>query len=391
MAKMRFRTPWRKWIKECIGTASASVLVNGSPTAEFPLKRGLRQGDSLSPFIFLLAVEGLNVLMKAVVDSQLFTGYCFGALNGLSVSHFQFAEDTLLLGKKNWANVRALRAVLVLFESVSGLKVNFNKSMLSGINISDSWLGAAATVLNCRMGRVPFMYLGLPVGRDASRLSFWDHVVARIAKRLSMWKSRFLSFGGRLILINKEEGGLGVRRMREINLARFGKWCWRMLDDRNGLWYRVLVARYGEEGGVLKDRGRRASSWWRELARGIALAVRFRRLYDLSVDKHCTVEDMHVLGWEEGGEAWQWRRRLWDWEEALVEECRALFANVILHITKSDEWRWRLDNLGKYYVRYVYDLLTSGGNVNVDEVSSLVWHRQVPLKVSILAWRLLRN
>lgn len=101
MAKMRFRTPWRKWIKECIGTASASVLVNGSPTTEFPLKRGLRQGDPLSPFIFLLAVEGLNVLMKAVVDSQLFTGYCFGVLNGLSVSHFQFADDTLLLGKKN--------------------------------------------------------------------------------------------------------------------------------------------------------------------------------------------------------------------------------------------------------------------------------------------------
>ena len=144
------------------------MLVNGSPTVEFPLKRGLRQGDPLSPFLFLLAAEGLNVLMKVVVDSHLFTGYCFGALNGLFVSHLQFADDTLLLGKKSWANVRALRAVLVLFESVSGLKVNFNKSMLSGVNISDSWLGATTTVLNCKVGRIPFMYLGLPVGGDAS-------------------------------------------------------------------------------------------------------------------------------------------------------------------------------------------------------------------------------
>jgi hypothetical protein len=138
MVKMGFPTLWRKWINECIGTASASVLVNGSPTTEFPLRRGLRQGDPLSPFLFLLAAEGLNVLMKADVDVQMFTGYKFGLQDGVSVSHLQFADDTLLVGEKSWANVRALQAVLLLFESVSGLKVNFHKSMLSGINICDS-------------------------------------------------------------------------------------------------------------------------------------------------------------------------------------------------------------------------------------------------------------
>ena len=82
---------------------------------------------------------------------------------------------------------------------------------------------------------------------------------------------------------------------------------------------------------------------------------------------------------------------MWDWEEALVDECRSLLANVTLQVANSDEWRWRLDNSGKYSVCSVYDLLTSGGITNVDEASSLVWHRQVPLKVSILTWRLLRN
>jgi hypothetical protein len=117
------------------------------------------------------------------------------------VSHLQFADDTLLLGIKSWANVRALRAVLVLFETLSGLKVNFNKSMLVGVNIPESWLGEAASVLCCRVGKVPFLYLGLPIGGDPRRLVFWDPVVARLKNRLSGWKSRFLSFGGRLILL----------------------------------------------------------------------------------------------------------------------------------------------------------------------------------------------
>ncbi|PNX68655.1 receptor-like kinase, partial [Trifolium pratense] len=67
MERMAFPTLWRKWIRECMGTATAFVLVNGSPTDEFPLERGLRQGDPLSHFLFLLAAEGLNILMEAMV------------------------------------------------------------------------------------------------------------------------------------------------------------------------------------------------------------------------------------------------------------------------------------------------------------------------------------
>ncbi|PNY15039.1 cysteine-rich receptor-like protein kinase, partial [Trifolium pratense] len=398
MGRMSFPSLWRKWIRECVCTATASVLVNGSPTDEFPLGRGLRQGDPLSPFLFLLAAEGFNVLMEAMVARNLFTGYNIGGEGQISVSHLQFADDTLLMGVKSWANVRALRAVLVLFETLSGLKVNFNKSMLVRVNIPDSWLGEAASVLCCNVGKIPFLYLGLQIGGDPRRLSFWEPVLIRIKNRLSGWKSRFLSFGGRLVLLksvltslpvyalsffkapsgtissieslftnffflggcedsrkiswvswksiclNKESGGLGVRRLREFNQALLGKWCWRMLVDREGFWFRVLAARYGVEGGRLREGGRKGSVWWREIARirerggesgvswfrehvlrrvgdgsdtfywtdlwvdGVPLCERFGRLFQLAETKSRTVAEMFALGWGEGGEAWEWRR-----------------------------------------------------------------------------------
>lgn len=127
MKKMAFPVLWRKWIKECVTTATASILVNGNPTNEFPLQRGLCQGNPLSPFLFLIVVEGLNAMMTSAVGNNIFNRYTVGNSNSVAVSHLKFAYDTLLIGAKNWANVCALRAVLTLFAEMSGLKVNFNK------------------------------------------------------------------------------------------------------------------------------------------------------------------------------------------------------------------------------------------------------------------------
>ena len=79
---------------ECISTTTASVLVNGSPTDEFKFERGLRQGDPLSPFLFLIAAEGLNVMMKALIEVGLFSGYKVGANNHVSITHLQFVDHS---------------------------------------------------------------------------------------------------------------------------------------------------------------------------------------------------------------------------------------------------------------------------------------------------------
>jgi len=106
----------------------------------------------------------LNVLMKDVIEYNLFTGYNIGTQESSANSHLEFVDDTLLVGAKSWAIVIAVWVVLLLFEGLSGLKVNFQKSMLTSVNINDSWLTEAASVLRCRVDQVPFMYLGLPIG-----------------------------------------------------------------------------------------------------------------------------------------------------------------------------------------------------------------------------------
>jgi len=106
--------------------------------------------------------------------------------------------------------VRSIRAVLLLLQEMSGLKVNFNKSMLTGVNISSTWLVEAASVLNCRTDTIPFLYLGLPIGGDSRKLNFWKPVVERFTSRLSSWNNKFLSFGGRLVLLKYVMSSLPV-------------------------------------------------------------------------------------------------------------------------------------------------------------------------------------
>jgi hypothetical protein len=75
LERFGFGEKWKKWICSCVYGGSMSVLVNGSPTEEINIQRGLKQGDPLAPFLFLLVVEGLGGLMKKVVDLNRFTGF----------------------------------------------------------------------------------------------------------------------------------------------------------------------------------------------------------------------------------------------------------------------------------------------------------------------------
>jgi hypothetical protein len=123
---------------------------------------------------------------------------------------------------------------------------------------------------------------------------------------------------------------------------------------------------------------------------GVPLSVTYRHLFDLATNKSISVVDMCELGWEEGGASWQWRRQLWE-EEEMLGECTSLLYDIVLQTNISDSWVWRHDIDGGYSVRGAYALLTRVDVANEVVVFNLIWHKLVPLKVSMLAWRLLRN
>jgi len=124
---------------------------------------------------------------------------------------------------------------------------------------------------------------------------------------------------------------------------------------------------------------------------GEEFRVRFNRLYDLSLFKGASVSDMCHLGWRVDGEAWKWRRRLFAWEEGLLGDLISLLQNVNLQVNNIDRWRWALESTNTFSVRNAYKFLTLQPPLvsSVDALS--LWHKDVPLKVVLFRWRMLRD
>jgi len=131
--------------------------------------------------------------------------------------------------------------------------------------------------------------------------------------------------------------------------------------------------------------------WFHCWCGGAPLIEQFSRLFDLVVDKYINVANMLSLRLSRGGEGWSWRRRLWAWEENVLEECRALLLDVSLFPNTTNSWVWLPDPIGGYSVRGAYEVITTTGDSNMDSALDLVWHHQVPLKVMIFAWHLIRD
>nr|GEZ18080.1 RNA-directed DNA polymerase, eukaryota [Tanacetum cinerariifolium] len=165
---------WRSWILGSLSSGMASVLVNKSPTAEFQFHYELKQGDPLAPYLFILVMESLHLSFSKVVDASIIKGIMID--NSTMISHLFYADDAVFVG----------------------------------VGIPNDLIVAAASTLGCSIMKTPFKYLGVTVGGNMSNISAWDDIISKLNSRLSEWKVKTLSIGGRLMLLKSVLGSTPI-------------------------------------------------------------------------------------------------------------------------------------------------------------------------------------
>lgn len=161
-----------------------SIMVNGCPTDEFKLEKGLRQGDPLSPFLYLIVAEGLNMLISKDVESGLLEAVSVGR-DIVPAFHLQYADDTICicLGKLQFDS--SIKYLLRNIEIISGLKVNFDKCSIVGVNVGHNLVSSMAEIMRCEVSKLPLSYLGLFVGVQHMNSDSWSNLVERVKRRLA--------------------------------------------------------------------------------------------------------------------------------------------------------------------------------------------------------------
>ncbi|XP_065627152.1 uncharacterized protein LOC112033876 isoform X2 [Quercus suber] len=300
LERMGFGDRWRRWLKTCVSTVRFSILVNGFSVGFFGSSRGLRQGDPLSPLLFLLIMEVLSSILKKTEEGGFIQGFHVGPINsiGICVSHILFADDAILFCDASREQVLSIRLVLTCFQAFTRLKVNVQKSEIVSIGEVRN-IQSLANILQRRVGSLPMIYLGMPFGTSYKTPSIWNPILERMEKKLSGWKRLYLSTGGRLSLLKstlsslptyyfslftipkavtirleriqrnflwgstvecfkyplvawekvclpRELGGLGIWKLAHFNQALLGKWLWRYGHETSHLWRRVIAMKYGE-------------------------------------------------------------------------------------------------------------------------------------------------
>ena len=219
MLRMGFGPKRVRWIRWCISTARFLILINGVPTGFFPSSKGLRQGDSLSPYLFTMGMEVLSIMLRRAAAGGFISGCNFRNGNGniLSISHLLFADDTIIFCEAKEDQLLYLSYILLWFEASSGLKINLDKSEVISVgNVVN--LNVLAAELGCRMGHIPSTYLGLPLRASHKSKAMWDNIEERVRRRLALWKRNYISKEGIVTLIKRTLASLPLYQMSMVRM-----------------------------------------------------------------------------------------------------------------------------------------------------------------------------
>ncbi|KAG7547784.1 Ribonuclease H domain [Arabidopsis suecica] len=288
---------WVSWIMTCVTGPSMRILWNGEKTEQFTPSRGIRQGDPLSPYLFVLCLERLCHLIDRSVAGKEWKPISISQ-GGPKLSHICFADDLILFAEASVTQIRVIRRVLERFCVASGQKVSLEKSKIFfSENVHKDLAKQISDESGIKSTKELGKYLGMPILHKRINKETFSEVIERVTSRLSGWKGRFLSMAGRLTLTKsvlssipvhtmsvislpkssldrldrisrdflwgstnekrkqhlvawtrvctpKSDGGLGIRAAKDMNKALVSKVGWRLLKDATGLWARVLRSKY---------------------------------------------------------------------------------------------------------------------------------------------------
>ncbi|XP_026410662.1 uncharacterized protein LOC113305885 [Papaver somniferum] len=165
------------------------MAINGTSSSMFRSTKGLKQGDPMSPFVFILVVEVLSVMINRVASLNLISGFKLSS-EAFEINHLQFADD------------------LIIFLD--------DKCTLPIGNVVNTM--EAEIIFGCQISAFPMKYLGIPLGSKSKAVGVWDVILQNFQKKLSMWQMKHLSKGGRIMLIQNVLSSLPVYYLSPFQL-----------------------------------------------------------------------------------------------------------------------------------------------------------------------------
>ena len=255
-----FDPKWCDWIQEFTKKGSVGVKVNDDIGHLFQTKKGLRQGDPLSPILFNIVADVLAILIaRAKADGHV-DGLIPHLVDG-GVSILQYADDTIIFMDDDLQKALNMKLILSIFEQLSGLKINFHKSEVFCFGKAKENTQQYCNLFGCELGSFPLRYLGIPIHFRKLRNGEWKPIEDRFERKLASWLGKLLSYGDRLILINSVltslpmfmlsffEIPIGVRKRLDFFRSRF---FWQ--SDGNKKKYRLtkwnIICRPKDQGGL---------------------------------------------------------------------------------------------------------------------------------------------
>jgi hypothetical protein len=191
-----FGLPTTKWIMVCITTARYAILINGEPTEFFNSGRGLRQGCLLSPFLFLLVMEGLRLAIKKIQEEVLVMGIKVTRL--IQILHLLFVDYILIMTKALVTEWLEIQKLLTIFCSATRLLINAHKTSFYQFGVQQQVLDSLKEIFLYRINNLTdgFRYLGYILKADRYKAKDWNWLLSKYENRISHWCNRWLTLGG---------------------------------------------------------------------------------------------------------------------------------------------------------------------------------------------------